>query len=258
MAAPLLRSAHTAAPPGLIAMHLGDRPAMNDILLVDDDVRLSALISGYLTSHGYTVDTEQDPSAAQAKIVTTHPALVLLDIGLGVSDGLDICRTVRPHYRGILCIFSSRADDIHHVLSLELGADDYITKPIKPRVLLARLRAHLRRATTRAYLPEPTVSSTCGALTIDPIKRQVTCHGEPIMLTTAEFDLLMLLAQHKGQPLDRDTLYRTLRGVSFDGADRSIDARISRLRRKLGDNPDDPALIKTVRGRGYLFPGQGR
>lgn len=219
------------------------------VLMVDDDARLATLVSRYLQSHGLHVDHQLDAMHAAAHILSTQPDLVLLDIDLPDGDGLDICRQVRQEYRGILCIFSARADDIHQVLGLELGADDYITKPVEPRVLLARLRAHIRRS--QAAVPPAQI--VFGTLQVDLQERRVRLGGRIIDMTTAEFDLLALLASNAGRIMDRDSLLRQLRGFGFDGMDRSMDARISRLRRRLGDCASEPVRIRTIRGRGYLF-----
>lgn len=223
------------------------------VLLVEDDARLAHLVSRYLEGHGYETTVQHDPAIAEQIIHDQQPNLVLLDIGLGATDGLDICRRVRSSYHGILCIFSARADDIHQVLGLELGADDFITKPTEPRVLLARLRAHLRRGTSA----KPLQRLTFGGLQLDLQERRTVLDGRPIALTTAEFDLLVLLARNAGTIMDRDALMRRLRRIGFDGMDRSIDARVSRLRRKLGDTGTDAVRIKTVRGQGYLFSRTG-
>lgn len=151
-------------------------------------------------------------------------------------------------------MLTARTDDIDQVLGLELGADDYIGKPIEPRVLLARVRAHLRRDSSQRQ----TRPSLCfGQLRIERDTREVTLLGERVELTTAEFDLLLCLADSAGTILSRDDLLRDLRGIGFDGLDRSIDARISRLRRKLGDVGEVPDRIKTIRSKGYLFNRAG-
>ena len=225
---------------------------MSRLLLVEDDDRLAALVTRYLLGHGFDVQRVGCGEQAVTTIQCAPPDVVLLDLGLPDMDGLDVCRRVRAHYRGVLCIFSAQADDIQQVLGLELGADDYITKPIEPRVLLARLRAHLRRQT-----PVPAAQDGAalvfGQLRIDPDSRDVHLGGEPVGLTTADFDLLVLLARNPGRIIDREMLFQGLRGIGFDGMDRSMDARISRLRRRLGDTEPEPTRIKTVRGQGYLF-----
>ena len=219
------------------------------VFLIEDDSRLAALVCRYLDDHGMCVLHLDDPAQAERLVREREPPLVLLDIGLGSADGIDLCRRLRPHYHGVLCIFSARADDMNQVVGLELGADDFITKPIEPRVLLARLRAHLRRG----QVDRPDSPLAFGRLRIDLQERQVELDGAPVTLTTAEFDLLVLLASNAGRIMDRDALLRSLRRIGFDGLDRSIDTRISRLRRKLGDTGSEPGRIKTVRGQGYLF-----
>lgn len=207
---------------------------MLDIVLVEDDARLGTMVSDYLQRHGYQVAHERSGERAVARILADKPALVLLDVGLPDQDGFEVCRQIRPHYDGIICVLTARTDNIDQVLGLELGADDYIGKPIEPRVLLARLRAHLRRH--RRVEPRDG-SLRFGELSIDPSTRNVHLQSALLELTTAEFDLLFLLASNAGQILDRDALLRGLRGIAFDGLDRSIDARISRLRRKLRRQP---------------------
>lgn len=223
---------------------------MHRLLLVEDDDRLADLTTRYLHRNGFEVQRANCGQAALAHVRAQVPDIILLDLGLPDVDGLDVCRALRTHYRGLLCILSARADDIHQVVGLELGADDYFTKPLEPAVLLARLRAHLRRAVA-AGVDEAALAF--GQLHIDPSSRSVYLCGQPVALTTAEFDLLALLAGNAGRIMHRDELFKGLRGIDFDGMDRSMDARVSRLRRKLGDAEAEPLRIRTIRGRGYLF-----
>lgn len=223
---------------------------MHRLLLVEDDDRLAELITRYLQPHGFHVERVEHGQTAIALAAHRVPDVVLLDLGLPDMDGLDVCRRLRTTYSGLLCIFSARADDIHQVVGLELGADDYFTKPIEPAVLLARLRAHLRRAATAA---DEHASLKFGLLRIEPGSRSVCLGTQTVILTTSEFDLLLLLARNAGRIMSRESLFKGLRGIGFDGLDRSIDARVSRLRRKLGDVEADPLRIRTVRGQGYLF-----
>jgi len=221
---------------------------MTEILLVEDDDRLGRLIAHYLTEHGFAPRLARDGASAPELILTTRPDIVLLDVALPGRNGFDVCRMVRPHYDGLICMLTAHDEDVDQILGLELGADDYIAKPVEPRVLVARLRALLRR---RAQPDERTLSF--GSLRIDVGAREALLGGTRIDLTTAEFDLLAILATHAGEVVGRDALLRSLRGIDFDGLDRSIDARVSRLRRKLGDNGAESHRIKTVRNRGYLF-----
>ncbi len=227
--------------------------AVYRVLLVEDDDRLAHLVVSYLHGHGFEVERVREGHLVHSRIQTVPPDIVLLDLGLPDVDGLDLCREVRALFKGLLCIFSARADDLHQIVGLELGADDYIAKPIDPRLLVARLRAHVRRV--RAQV-QPDVLRF-GRLQIDLGCREVMLSGEAVELTTAEFDLLLVLARNAGRTMGREALFLALRGIDFDGLDRSIDARVSRLRRKLGDNDCSPARIKTVRGKGYLFSQAG-
>ncbi len=227
---------------------------MVDIVLVEDDPRLGTLMCNYLSRHGYDVVHEPTGEGAIAVIASFAPSVVLLDVTLPGMDGFAVCAAIRPRFSGVICMLSARTDDIDQVLGLELGADDYIGKPIDPRVLLARIRAHLRRDSEQRIGH----SALCfGQLRIERDTREVMLGGARVELTTAEYDLLLCLADSAGTILSRDDLLRDLRGIGFDGLDRSIDARISRLRRKLGDLGEVPDRIKTIRGKGYLFNRAG-
>lgn len=226
---------------------------MTDIVLIEDDARLATFVATYLQTHGYKVVIESDGGRAEAVILQEQPRLVLLDIALPNRNGFDICRDIRASYGGVILMLTARNEEIDQVLGLELGADDYVAKPIPPRVLLARIRAHLRRDS----LEQDATSLRFGCFAIDQRIREATLSDERIDLTDAEFDLLWLLASHAGYILSRDELSQNLRGIRFDGLDRSIDARISRLRRKVKDTDGEPERIKTVRGRGYLFNASG-
>jgi two-component system, OmpR family, response regulator len=224
------------------------------ILLVEDDERLAELTAEYLRKNDLTVNIEGRGDTAESRILAEQPDLVILDVMLPGKDGFEVCRAVRPSFRGVILMLTARDEDFDQILGLEMGADDYITKPVQPRVLLARIKALLRR------LPTPGDSNagndermTFGQFAISQATRTASLNNEVIDLTTAEFDLLWLLATHAGNVLSRDDLLQELRGIGFDGLDRSIDARISRLRKKLNDDPENPTRIKTVRGKGYLF-----
>ena len=230
---------------------------MPRILLIEDDKRLADLTAEYLRKNEFEVDIESRGDTAEARIVKENPDLVILDIMLPGKDGFEVCRSVRPNYSGVILMLTARDEDLDQILGLELGADDYLAKPVQPRLLLARIKALLRRAPLAAneqnVAPGELEELAFGSFRISQSTRSAHLGDEPIDLTTAEFDLLWLLASHAGNILSRDDLLQELRGIGFDGLDRSIDARISRLRRKLGDDPDNPTRIKTVRGKGYLF-----
>lgn len=224
------------------------------ILLIEDDERLADLTAEYLRKNDFEVSIEGRGDVAEQRILAEQPDLIILDIMLPGKDGLEVCRAVRSRYQGVILILTARDEDLDQILGLELGADDYIAKPVPPRVLLARIKALLRRLPAAPENGQPLRKSlTFGKFHISPGTRSATLNGQVIDLTTAEFDLLWLLARHAGNVLSRDDLLQELRGIGFDGLDRSIDARISRLRKKIGDDPENPARIKTVRGKGYLF-----
>ena len=230
------------------------------ILIVEDDERLAGLTREYLESNGMQVSVEGDGTAAVERIKTEQPDLVILDLMLPGEDGLSICRLVRPSYRGPIIMLTARDDDLDQVLGLEMGADDYLAKPARPRVLLARIRALLRRVKEG---PEPSAGQSVASgeqnrvtfanLVVDNGMREAWLDEEPIDLTSAEFDLLWLLSSNAGRVLSREEIFTALRGIEYDGQDRSIDVRISRIRPKIGDDPLQPKRIKTVRSKGYLF-----
>ncbi len=226
------------------------------ILLVEDDERLAKLTAEYLRKNEFEVTIEGRGDTAEARILKEDPDLVILDVMLPGKDGCEVCRAVRQQYKGVILMLTARDEDLDQILGLELGADDYIAKPVQPRLLLARIKALLRRAPgsgeSGPSADEP-VELEFGNFRISQATRNAHLGEDIIDLTTAEFDLLWLLARHAGNILSRDDLLQELRGIGFDGLDRSIDARISRLRRKLGDDPENPTRIKTVRGKGYLF-----
>ncbi|KMV35989.1 two-component system response regulator RstA [Franconibacter pulveris 1160] len=229
---------------------------MAKIVFVEDDPEVGSLIAAYLGKHDINVVVESRGDRAEEVIQREKPDLVLLDIMLPGKDGMTLCRDLRPNWQGPVVLLTSLDSDMNHILSLEMGASDYILKTTPPAVLLARLRLHLRQA--QPQNPEllslkPHKALRFGALCIDPINRQVTLGNDVVALSTADFDLLWELATHAGQIMDRDALLKNLRGVSYDGLDRSVDVAISRLRKKLNDNATEPFRIKTVRNKGYLF-----
>ena len=235
------------------------------ILIIEDDERLANLIQVYLIRQGYRVDWHNSGEGAEEKIQQINPDLVILDVMLPEKTGFDICRDIRSWYSNYILIMTASEDNIDEIVGLELGADDYLAKPVEPRLLLARIRALLRRKqneTEKEGLKEQIALFNNNTLAfenlvIDGENRKVLLDGHEIDLTTAEFDLLWLLANNAGKILSRDDIFSQVRGIDFDGSDRSIDARISRLRRKLLDDPDNPSRIKTVRGKGYLFMREG-
>ncbi|MBZ5877101.1 response regulator [Chromohalobacter israelensis] len=222
------------------------------VLIIEDDERLAHLTREYLEANEFRVDLEYDGARAVERILDEQPDIVILDLMLPGEDGLSICRRVRGHYSGPILMLTARTDDMDQVLGLEMGADDYVPKPVQPRVLLARMRALLRRADTLDAASGAT-RLTFGNLLIDSATREAWLDDERIDLTSAEFDLLWLLADNAGRVLTREEIFSQLRGIKYDGQDRSIDVRVSRIRPKIGDDPNHPHRIKTVRSKGYLF-----
>jgi two-component system response regulator RstA len=227
------------------------------ILLVEDDFKLASLVREFLEVSGMVVSVEPRGDMAAARIRDENPDLVILDLMLPGLDGLSVCRQVRPFYRNPILILTALGDEIDEVVGLEVGADDYMTKPVRPRLLLARIHSLLRHA-TRAGGGEPgneTESQPLrvGPLELDPGSRRCTLGGLDVELTTTEFDLLLHLVRHAGRIVTREELHTEVRGVEWDGLDRSVDIGIARLRRKLGDDGKHPQIIKSVRGSGYLL-----
>lgn len=230
-----------------------DQPP-NRILIVEDDQRLAELTAEYLQSNGFEVAVEGDGGRAVRRIVDSQPDLVILDLMLPGEDGLSICRRVRGQYAGPILMLTARSDELDQVQGLDLGADDYVCKPVRPRLLLARIQALLRRSEAPDS-KRPDLAF--GGLRIDNRLREAWLNDQLIDLTGAEFDLLWLLASNAGRVLSREQISTSLRGVGYDGQDRSIDVRISKIRPKIGDDPIHPRLIKTLRSKGYLFVGEG-
>ncbi len=224
-----------------------------DILLVEDDRRLADLTAEYFRQNGLTVALESRGDRAVARFKSEQPRIVLLDLMLPGTDGLTICRQLREFFSGPILIFTARDSDIDQVIGLEAGADDYVAKPVDPMVLLARTRALLRRVGENAEQHKPVAEIVLGELRISEAAQEVWLDGSNIQLTTQEFELLHLLARQAGTILSREDIFRHLRGIDYDGLDRSIDGRISKLRRKLGDSATTPTRIKTVWGKGYLL-----
>jgi DNA-binding response OmpR family regulator len=226
-------------------------PPTASILLVEDDLRLAGLVSRYLENNGFRVSAVGAAEGALERVQRDQPDLVILDIGLPGEDGFSLCRRLRPAYQQPILILTARDNDIDHVLGLELGADDYVVKPIEPRVLLARVGALLRRARSH---PAPAAKvMRFGGLVINVTAHSVTLNGTAVKLSSSEFDLLAHLAAHCDQIQSRETLFRALYRREYDGVDRMLDINISRLRRKLGGEAENAERIRTIWGQGYLF-----
>jgi DNA-binding response OmpR family regulator len=224
----------------------------HSILLVEDDLRLAELVSRYLANHGFNMTIVSRGDEVVERVHSDNPDLVILDLGLPGEDGLSICKRLRPAYTAPILILTARDNDIDHVLGLELGADDYVIKPVEPRVLLARVGALLRRSKPPVALAAGK-SLSFGRLLINVVSRAVKWDGRDIALSRNEFDLLVFLASHSGEIQSRERLFKSLYNRDYDGLDRMLDIRISRLRRKLDDDAENPQRIKTIWGQGYLF-----
>ena len=235
------------------------------IAVLDDEVDITQLLAGYLGSRGYRVTQLHSGRDLMALMPTDPPQLVLLDLGLPGEDGFQIARQLREHWRCGLVIVTGRGDSVDKVVGLEVGADDYVTKPFDLRELLARIKAVLRRVAPVAEpapMARPPVAETVPARdkllfegwTLDTAARRLTSpRGEEVPLTTGEFDLLCVFARHPGRVLSRDFLLEQTRGREAGPFDRTIDVQVGRLRKKIEVNAEEPQIIKSVRGAGYLF-----
>jgi len=222
------------------------------ILLVEDDRQLSDLVTDFLTSEGYHVKQEFRGDTVAKRVDLFKPDLIILDIMLPGKDGFAVCRDIRPSFSGPILMLTAKGTDFDQVLGLEIGADDYVIKPVEPRVLLARVTALLRRGNLPNQSQE--VGEVAhGELHINRASRKVTLKDENVDLTSQEFDLLWLLASKAGEVQNRDYIYKAVVGREYDGLDRSVDVRVSRLRKKLFDDTETPFRIKTIWGQGYLF-----
>lgn len=227
------------------------------VLLVEDDDQVVDALAPKLQAYGFHAEREARGDTAVSRILDTQPDVVLLDLGLPGRDGLEVCRAVRESYHGTIIALTQRARELDHILALEFGADDFLPKPVEPQILLAHVKAALRRSHPDGMTSRRTSSLRFGALTIDLMSRSVALNGREVALTTAEFDLLWLMAQRAGEVVTRAEIRSELRGIEDAGPDRTMDFRVGRLRRLLGDDPGEPRRIKTVRGRGYLFNAHG-
>ncbi len=224
---------------------------MNDlILVVDDEPKIVKLARDYLEKNGYRVLTAGDGTTALAIAKQEQPSLIVLDLNLPGMNGLDVCRTLRRTSDVAIIMLTARVEETDRLIGLELGADDYITKPFSPRELVARVRAVLRRAKRDlAQSGHVRISD----LDIDLNGYRVQRGSEPVQLSRTEFKLLVVFAQHPGQTFTREQLLNRLHGTAYDGYDRSVDAHVKNLRRKLETDPANPRYIHTVYGVGYRF-----
>lgn len=236
------------------------------ILVVDDDAGIRELLAEYLAQQGFAVATARDGRELDDRLAEAPPALVVMDLMLPGEDGLSLTRRIKSmtSRAGRDCpviMLSARGEDVDRIVGLEVGADDYLAKPFNPRELLARVRAVLRRAGARPEAAETAETAVpglrFGPFLLDTETQTLSRDGEPIPLTHAEFTLLKLFVEHPNRALSRDQLMDWLKGFERDPYDRSIDVRVTRLRKKLELDPANPVYIRTVWGQGYLFAPKG-
>jgi len=219
------------------------------ILLVDDEENIIELSRLYLENEGYQVVAAQDGETALQQFEQIHPSLIVLDLMLPVLNGWEVCKRIRTKSEVPIIMLTARTDDVDKIVGLELGADDYLTKPYNPRELVARVRAVLRRTTATAPSPTQPTIWRIGSLSLDISAREVQLNGKMLELRTKEFDLLQTFVQHKGQVLSREQLLNLVWGFDFYGETRTVDVHVAHLRDRLGDN--SPVKIETVWGVGY-------
>ena len=244
-------------------------PSALRVLVVDDDPDLCCLLSDYLSANGFVVRTVGDGAAMREALARELPDAIVMDLMLPGEDGLSLTRGIKAQWDMPVLMLSARGEEMDRVIGLEVGADDYLPKPFGPRELLARLRAVLRRA----HAPSPVVAErppdaqtgapagaqrpAFGPYQLDTAGHRLLRDGHEVALTSAEYALLAAFVSHPGRVLSRDVLVDMLKGYDRDPFDRSVDSRVTRLRRKIEADPAAPQFIRTVRGEGYLFNPQG-
>jgi len=223
-----------------------------NILLVEDDESLAQWVSEYLTEQGFNVTHIARGDEVEAAVKQQEFALILLDLMLPGLDGVEVCRKLRAFSQVPIIMLTAKSDEFDEVIGLEVGANDYVIKPVRPRALLARIKTLLRSNT----IPEPQVNEqqlNFGLFSIDNSSKSVNYRDQELELSTNLFELLWLLASNAGTVISRETVFQSLKGREYDGLDRRFDVMISTLRKKLDDNPQKPKKIKTVWSQGYLF-----
>ncbi|MDY7041395.1 MAG: response regulator transcription factor [Chloroflexota bacterium] len=225
---------------------------MKTILLVDDDKKIVRLVRDYLEAAGFQVLTAYDGTTALAIFRHERPDLIVLDLNLPGTDGLDVAGAIRKERNTPIIVLTARVEEADRIVGLELGADDYVTKPFSPRELVARVRAVLRRTGEGESEPASALIRV-GKLVIDPERRLVTAGGQAVNLTTTEFDLLIVLTSTPGRVFSRMELLDRVQGYAYEGYERTVDVHIKNLRRKIEPDPRHPRYILTVYGVGYRF-----
>jgi len=232
-----------------------DRPTR--LLIVDDDLHIRDLLIRYLTQAGFAVAGVEDGAAMDEWLAHDQADLVILDLMLPGEDGLSLARRLRRDSQVPIVMLSARGDDIDRIVGLEVGADDYLAKPFNPRELLARVRAVLRRREPTPIERQETPVSAFGPFRLDGWRRELSRGGEPVPLTSGEFDLLQVFVARPNRVMNRDSLLDLLKGYERSPFDRSIDVLVARLRSKIEPDTKRPLYIRTVWGKGYVFTPQG-
>ncbi|MBT2323850.1 response regulator transcription factor [Variovorax paradoxus] len=230
------------------------------ILMIEDDARLAQMVGEYLTQSGFGFSHAADGASGLELLQQRQPDLVILDLMLPDTDGLEVCRRIRALPNGLakvsVLMLTAKGDPMDRIIGLEIGADDYLPKPFEPRELLARIRAVLRRRSESTSAAATAVSMRFGSLEIDRNARTVTVGGAPADLTSYQFDLLVAMAERAGRVLTRDQIMEAVRGRELEAFDRSIDVHMGRIRAAIEVDPKNPKRILTVRGVGYVFAKQ--
>jgi DNA-binding response OmpR family regulator len=238
------------------------------ILIVEDEIALQEALAYNLARHGYAVTTASDGQAAVETARRDQPDLVVLDIMLPIMDGFEVCRILRQEMNVPILMLTARDDELDRIVGLEMGADDYLTKPFSMREFLARVKAHLRRVSLdRAEASEakppadgepaatPNETLSFGNLVIDLSRREMRLNGQPLAFKPKEYELMLFFARHRGHVLSRDLILERVWGWEFSGGSRTVDVHVRWLREKIEANPARPERIVTVRGAGYRFEG---
>jgi DNA-binding response OmpR family regulator len=224
------------------------------VLVVDDERALADLVGSYLSRDGFEVSTAHDGQQAIDQARQVDPDVMVLDLGLPVIDGVEVCRVVRTFSDCYIVMLTARTEEIDKLIGLSVGADDYLTKPFSPRELLARIQAMLRRpraSTTSGQPAREAPPRVFGALSVDVAGREVHCDGEPVALTRTEFDVLEALSARPSMAFSRRQLIDAVWDQTWVGDEHLVDVHVGHLRRKLGDDPGSPRYVRTVRGVGY-------
>jgi DNA-binding response OmpR family regulator len=236
-------------------MVLNDNP---NVLIVDDDAGIRDLLADYLAKQGMRVTTARDGKEMDERLTGLYPDLIVMDLMLPGEDGLSLTRRIKAARDVPVIMLSARGEDIDRIVGLEVGADDYLPKPFNPRELLARIRAVLRRGNSGNHDQSANEVARFGPFSLDLAAQTLSRDGVEIALSQAEFTLLKLFVERPNRALSRDQIMDNLKGYERDPFDRSIDVRVTRLRKKLEDDPANPAYIRTVWGQGYLFSPKGK